>query len=313
MRTLYLLIVILAASFSLPPGNGHAQQVGNVFEAIASTLLVREITVIVESQDQLPLPLQRVRAFLKTYYVEGHGAPLWIGTGRMDGLIERLQKACEDGLLPHDYPVDYLKALQARIGDDAAAQAEAELYFTAFFLNYASDMKVGRFIPRRIDPGIYVQSKSIDPLDAMRRLARTTNMRQFFLEWQPRNPEYRELRRMLTIHRDIAAKGGWGKVSSGEDALKPGMQDPRILELRSRLEKSGDISPQDRDRDMYDAGLEIAVTGFQRRHGLEADGVVGKNTIFALNVPVEERVRQIEVNMERWRWLAEDLGDHYIL
>lgn len=313
MRIHHLLILVLVSAVFLPNKNATGQQVGNAFDNIGSTPLIREIGIIVNAADHLPLPLQRVRSFLKTYYIEEHGAPLWIGTGRMDGLIDRLENAIEDGLFPHDYPANYLKTLRERIGEDVAAQAEAELYFTAFFLNYASDMKVGRFVPRKIDPGIYVQNKTIEPLDAMHRLARTTNVNQFFREWQPRNPEYRELRRMLTIHRRIVEEGGWGRVSTGDDALKPGMQGLRILELRERLEKSNDISPQDHDRDLYDAGLGIAIAGFQKRHGLEADGVVGKNTFLALNISVEERVRQIEVNMERWRWLAEDLGEHYIL
>ena len=306
-----LLAFVIAVSARGMPA--HAQQVGSAFDKIGIRPLIREISAILKSEDLLPLPLQKVRGFLTTYYLEDQGAPLWIGTGRMQGLIAHLQRAEEDGLLARDYPVEYLQTLRARIGDDVAARAEAELYFTSFFLNYASDLKVGRFVPRKIDPDIFVQTKEINPLETIRRLSRTTNVRQFLNAWQPHNPEYRELRRMLTIHREIVANGGWGKVEIGEGALRPGMQDQRIPDLRMRLEASGDISHQSHDRDLYDVGLGIAIISFQRRHGLDADGVVGKKTFFALNISAEERVRQIEVNMERWRWLAEDLGDHYIL
>ncbi len=307
---LFACAAIVLFLFAVPT---RSQQVRSAFDAVGVPPLTQEISAIVESEDLLPLPLQQVREFLKFYYLADQGAPLWIGTGRMGELIAYLRRAEEDGLFAHDYPVDYLETLQNRLGEDISAQAEAELYFTAFFLNYASDLKVGRFIPRKVDPDIYVQVKQIDPLETIRRLSRTTSIRQFFREWQPLNPEYRELRRMLTIHREIAANGGWGKISIGEGALKPEMRDPRIAELRNRLESSGDISHQNHDRDVYDEGLGIAITGFQRRHGLDADGVVGKKTFFALNISVEERIRQIEVNMERWRWLTEDLGDHYIL
>jgi murein L,D-transpeptidase YcbB/YkuD len=64
---------------------------------------------------------------------------------------------------------------------------------------------------------------------------------------------------------------------------------------------------------MFDRALEAAVRGFQRRHGLAPDGRVGEATLAALNVPVAERIRQLELNLERWRWLPADLGNRYIV
>ncbi len=64
---------------------------------------------------------------------------------------------------------------------------------------------------------------------------------------------------------------------------------------------------------MYDAGLKAAVQRFQRRHGLTDDGVVGPAVVRELNVPIEGRIREIQLNMERWRWLPRDLGDRHIL
>lgn len=83
--------------------------------------------------------------------------------------------------------------------------------------------------------------------------------------------------------------------------------------MRARLRASGDITVDSAKPDLYGPALVMAVKRFQNRHGLEPDGVVGKQTVAAMNVPVEERIRQIVLNMERWRWLPEDLGDRYIL
>jgi murein L,D-transpeptidase YcbB/YkuD len=83
--------------------------------------------------------------------------------------------------------------------------------------------------------------------------------------------------------------------------------------MRARLRASGDITVDSAKPDVYDPALVMAVKRFQKRHGLEPDGVVGKQTVAAMNVAVEERIRQIVLNMERWRWLPEDLGDRYIL
>jgi murein L,D-transpeptidase YcbB/YkuD len=84
--------------------------------------------------------------------------------------------------------------------------------------------------------------------------------------------------------------------------------------LRHRLMLSGYLSGFDyRDTYHYDAELERAVREFQSAHGLEADGVVGRKTLAALNVPVDERIQQIQLNMERWRWMPDDLGERYLL
>ena len=63
----------------------------------------------------------------------------------------------------------------------------------------------------------------------------------------------------------------------------------------------------------FDEALESAVRDFQERHGLEADGIVGRKTLAALNVPVSERIQQILLNMERWRWMPGELGERYLL
>ena len=65
--------------------------------------------------------------------------------------------------------------------------------------------------------------------------------------------------------------------------------------------------------EIYDNALVAAVLRFQRRHGLEPDGVVGPKTLAALNVPLADRIRQVELNLERWRWLPADLGRRYVL
>jgi murein L,D-transpeptidase YcbB/YkuD len=118
---------------------------------------------------------------------------------------------------------------------------------------------------------------------------------------------------MLADYRAIAASGGWPSVPLGE-ALKPGMSDDRVPALRARLAVTDAAAPAPSHAErLYDAALVAAVRAFQSRHGLDVDGVVGRATVVALNVPVADRVQEIVAAMERWRWMPEDLGADHIL
>ena len=129
----------------------------------------------------------------------------------------------------------------------------------------------------------------------------------------PEYPAYASLRETLQEYRAIAERDGWPPVPAGP-TLHADERDPRVVALRARLIASGDLGTGEvADPEILDGHVEQAVRRFQGRHGLVVDGEVGPATLAALNVPVEDRVRQIEINMERWRWLPDDLGRRYIL
>lgn len=272
-----------------------------------------QVSTILNAEGRLPMPVQIVRPVLTKHYVENEGRLFWVGSPRMDELIERLSNAERDGLFARDYPVEYLTTLKNSLkAGEAFTEAYAELAFSAFFLRYASDLKIGRFVPRKIDPELFVSRKKLNLTPVLSKLNDYDSLDAFFKNWEPQNSEYRTLRNALRRFQAIEAKGGWQPVDPGE-VLKPGMNDPRVAQVRARLIASGDITQPAGDPALYDEALENAVRQFQAEHGLESDGVIGKQSIFALNIPVRERVRQIIVNLERWRWLPEDLGDQHIL
>ena len=197
---------------------------------------------------------------------------------------------------------------------DNRGRAIIELHFSAAFLEYASDLKVGRFLPRKVDPNFFVQKREIDQVAALNELAAASDLDHFFISWQPSAPQYAELRAALGDYRALAANGGWPTVPMG-DTLKPGMTDPRVPALRARLAVTDGASPQAPPgaEDVYDDELVAVVKSFQARHGLDVDGVAGRATIVALNVPVEDRIQEIVVAMERWRWMPESLGNKYVI
>ncbi|WP_119388996.1 L,D-transpeptidase family protein [Taklimakanibacter lacteus] len=276
--------------------------------------MTSSIAVLLATPERLELPLERIRAALKAHYVDNAGTVYWVGTGRMTPFIQRLLDAEDDGLNPADYPVDTLIDLRDTLApDDPMSAARTELYFSSFFVAYASDLKTGRVIPQKVDPRLFRNRKTVDVLRILTDLNKYREPTRYLNEFEPRNPQYQALKKLLVHYRDLAAQGGWGTVEPGAN-LKPGMTDPRVAEVRRLVGATGDYEWQTPgDPDFYDEQLAIGVRRFQARHGLEAKGLVGKQTIIAMNVPVEERVRQIMLNMERWRWMPENLGDYHFL
>jgi murein L,D-transpeptidase YcbB/YkuD len=136
---------------------------------------------------------------------------------------------------------------------------------------------------------------------------------------RPHQREYEELVKALEEHREIQAKGGWATVPAGGPAdrrtggpLKRGDDGAEVGSLRYRLEATGELKKAE-GRPVFDDDVAKAVARFQERHGLPVDSAAGAATLAALNVPVETRIRQIELNLERYRWLPSDFGKRYIL
>ena len=102
----------------------------------------------------------------------------------------------------------------------------------------------------------------------------------------------------IFLYQDLAARGGWNFVPADKQ-LRLGMQHPNVSALRRRLVTSGDLRQTQGAGESFDSYVREAVIRFQKRHGLPADGVVGAGTLRALNVPVETRLNQLTVNLER--------------
>ena len=130
---------------------------------------------------------------------------------------------------------------------------------------------------------------------------------------EPTHPDYVRLADALTRYQALAAAGGWPELEPGK-TLTPGQREPQVAALRERLRTSGDFSGVSGTADawFFDAGLQRALQDFQTRHGLPATGDLDERTRDVANLPVAARVRQLEVTLERWRWLPRHLGERYL-
>ncbi len=256
--------------------------------------------------------------------------PIWFDEQAAPGaLIDQLEDAlalaARHGLIPDHYHRRTLGRMRDRIDREASGGADRrvlvdiELLASDGLLNLGHDLLHGRVQPESIDPNWNIQREVPDLLErlAEERGDAAIDLVAILDGLAPQHPEYRALLERLTLQRELATNGHWPAIASGP-LLRPGESDLRVSKIRNRLQFLGDLvmdgSSESRDHgDEYDETLEAGVRAFQRRHGLDIDGVVGPRTLAELNTTPEQRIEQLRANLERWRWLPRDLGEEYIL
>lgn len=191
---------------------------------------------------------------------------------------------------------------------------ELDVRTTATFFRFFLHLTSGRLDPRALQRVWTVRPQKADLVEALSTSVENNDLAAVMERLRPAQPAYRELQQALVQYRGIAAKGGW-PVLPPNTRLKPGAQSPALPVLRQRLAIEGDLDAsleKDTSR-TFDNNVVVAVKRFEERHRLEPDGILDAQTVKALNVPVEERIRTIELNMERWRWLPDPMPDRYLM
>lgn len=247
---------------------------------------------------------------LKEAYAKRDYKPVWVEkkgpTKRAFELIRVFSSSSEDGLVPLDYlgsiPDHWMEADPALL----------EILFSSVFRQFGRDLSGGRTTAAISEPDIVIKRKDF-ALTRWLESSVSEGPHKVMLQLRPKHEQYNRLRKILPAYRALAANGGWPQISKGE-TLKPDMVSPRVAELRANMTARGYNGLTNTDQpNLYDGLVAKAVSHFQARNGLENDAIVGRKSLAALNLSADERVNQIVVNMERWRWLAADLGRRHVL
>ncbi|HET7845527.1 MAG TPA: L,D-transpeptidase family protein [Xanthomonadales bacterium] len=256
-------------------------------------------------------------------YARNDGDLLWLGsahpTRNAELLAATLASARDEALDPSRYDVRDALALAPEHGVwplrryDVRAAAEADVRITYAAARYVHDLAYGT-APRDALGNGWVAARADNAAASTARLVQAASRgdtQRLLRQAAPRHPQYARLREALAHLRAVEANGGWLAVPEALK-VKAGETDPGIEQVRARLVADGDL-PAGSAGTMLDDTLQEALRRVQHRHGLAEDGVPGKSTLAALNVPVSDRIREIELAMERWRWLPRKLGERHVL
>ena len=262
---------------------------------------------------------------LRRFYERRVYRPAWITDDgiRPDAsvLTGVINQADGEGLRPADYHLASIQEFLCQPIDvgrpvtpgDCERLADLDLLLTDAFLLYGSHLASGRVNSETIRSEWFIRNHEVDLVRILQDALDEGQVQLALDRLRPQNGEYSEMKAALLTYRGIEERGGWPVVPGGP-LLRKGDRGERVAAVKSRLEISQDlIVTGKQEEDLFDTGLKQAVLKFQERHGLIADGLIGPATLAALNVPARDRLRQIELNMERWRWLPRDFGHRYLL
>ena len=322
-RLLFITVVV----FILSGGSPSAGQVSGVV-ALLNQETSQQIERLLSTRESGPSPIIGVARLLahdqifNLYHKRGF-APLWLDGWQLKPgsftLLENLRNAGAHGLCGDDYLLVQLEGLIGLHKDFARKnlplapqnRAVLDLFLSQAFLTFASHMVEGQVDPRLAHVDWRARQRKVHLLKLLEYALDNDRMPQVLEGLYPPHEEYRNLVAALALYQKLSALGGWPVIPSGP-AIRPGDRNHRVRLLKELLQTTGDLTQVTEAGPLYDEETVAAVMKFQARHGLVDDGVIGSKTLVALNVPVEERIRQIELNLERWRWMPKSFGKQHL-
>jgi murein L,D-transpeptidase YcbB/YkuD len=231
-------------------------------------------------------------------------------------LIAEIKDSYGEGLKPADYHLDFIensvKDPELFTADSLGKKALLEILLTNAYLSLASDYLNGKIDPEIIIEDYNHQDDNLEAQKLLKLLVEEERLAQILETQLPTSSNYTQLRDKLYLYRDSGKIKEWPQINTDE-TLALEAEGRAVAQLVENLSARAYLNLKSLDnRDYFNQRVKRSVVRFQLDNGLNADGIVGSKTRKALNISLEQRIKQIIVNMERWRWLPENLGSRYI-
>lgn len=260
---------------------------------------------------------------VKKLYLERFGVPIWfnndgIATSQTNNVLNLFKKSYELGLNPTDFHViELTNLLNSSIdGKDFLAlqlqqKASFEFLMTDAYIKYSKEIQMGRINPTKIYPDWGVSRKYVDVISQFKIAINNAKLAENLVNIEPNNFQYVQLKEQLQRYLFIAEHGGWQPLDKNATVLKLGSHGDRVKQLSDRLIITGELDKKN-DIYKYDQNLKNAVLLFQKEFGLKQSGIADNATVMELNIPVESRIQQIAINLDRARWLPSKLSNNFV-
>jgi murein L,D-transpeptidase YcbB/YkuD len=252
-------------------------------------------------------------------FYEGGGLSLaWIRGDRASpqalAMIEEFKKASMKGLEPEDYDASRWDSRLANIQSPGSPALEADrghfdLALTVCAMRFISALHVGRVNPQHLKFGLDLGPKKYDVAELLRtRVIEAADLNETINQVEPQYQGYRRAEAALADYLKLAAAGDGPPLPLAGRSIRPGDSYPALTQLIHRLQQLGDRAAVvevsgSGNTAIYQGATVEAVKHFQRRHGLEPDGIMGRATIARINTPLSLRVTQLQLTLERYRWI----------
>jgi len=254
---------------------------------------------------------KHVQKFYESY---GYSLP-WVRgmqpTAQAEEIISLLLQAEQKGLAAEDYDGPRWSDRLAKLKPSAAQPSEADAVrfdaaLTLCVMRYVSDLHIGKVNPKHFEFGLDVEAKKYDlPEFLKENVVDASDVAGVVAKVEPPYPGYQRTIIALHAYLELAKEYDGNPLPAIQKTIAPGESYPGVPQLIQLLRLVSD--PADAsiptDGTVYQAPLVDAVKSFQHRHGRVPDGRITAQTLADLNVPLTRRVRQMQLTLERWRWL----------
>ena len=249
---------------------------------------------------------------LKDFYIIAGYKIVWQSKKNRKIVLEQLYNSEEDGLNPADYNVNKLAKYEEKIEvlEDPEI-ANYDILLTRSFQKYIAHLTIGRLNPRKIYSNWDLKENKIDINETISRLLKSDSLEYEIEQLKPNHVVYKKLKKALKIINTLP-KDEFSKIRATDEIVQNDTN-PSVIDIKKRLMYWKDLQPKDSLTAIYDDETREAMKKFQTRHGLGADGVIGKGTIESLNFSKKQRREQIIANLERWKWFPRSPGNEYLI
>ncbi len=254
------------------------------------------------------------QTIVATFYDDRNYEIAWTRDGEptaaAKGFMQAFHEAAAKGLIPEDYDdsrwADRVKRLKDNSADTFAA---FDVAMTVNVMRFISDLRIGRVNPLHFNFDINVQDKKYDLAEFVSDNAvDATDVPGLIAKVEPDSEQYRKMEAALGLYLDLAKEqeaNGAEPLPMVEKAVSLGGSYAAAQQLWERLRLEGDVDGDAQKTTVFDKELSEGLKSFQARHGIEVDGKLTPQTVKSLNVPLTERVAQMQNSLERWRWLPD--------